>query len=76
MGGLKNIQDKPARRRDGARQIVSDMSEAVSYLIGVALSAGLGDVARKLNDVNMELRCMQLRANKNEQTNLEGTVKH
>lgn len=73
---MKNIQDKSERKREGAGQIASDMSEAVSYLIGVALSAGLGDVARKLNDVNMELRCMHLRANKNERSNLGGTVKH
>lgn len=50
-----DIQDKSTPRRGGAQQIASDMSEAVSYLIGVARSAGLEHVARKLNDVNLEL---------------------
>ena len=61
------IQSKPAPAPGGARQVATDMSEAVSYLIGVALSAGLGDVARKLNDVNLELQCMQLAVKEDEQ---------
>lgn len=71
-----DIQDKRAPRRDGARQIAFDMSEAVSYLIGVALSAGLGDVARKLNDVNSDLRCMQLDGVEDDQIDRQRQVKH
>lgn len=73
---MMDFQDKPESRRGGARQIASDMSEAVSYLIGVALSAGLGDVARKLNDVNTELQCMQLEAIEEELLNLQERMKH
>jgi len=40
------------------------MTEAVSAPIGVALQAGVEDVACKLSYAKMELRCMQLRANK------------
>lgn len=56
VGGLMDIQNKLAPRRGKAKQVASDMSDAVSYLIGVARSAGLEHVARKLNDVNAELR--------------------
>jgi hypothetical protein len=55
-----DIQDKSAPGHGGAQQIASDMSEAVSYLIGVARAAGLEAVARKLNDVNIELRELKL----------------
>lgn len=78
-----DIQNKSAPRRGGARQIASDMSDAVSYLIGVARSAGLEDVARKLNDVNIELRELKfmhfdvnLDAKKDEQPEQGPTVKH
>lgn len=37
------------------RQVADGMSEALTYLIGVALSAGLDDVARKLSDANADL---------------------
>jgi hypothetical protein len=70
------IQNKPAPMRGGAKQVASDMSEAVSYLIGVALSAGLGDVARKLNDVHLELQCMQLAASEDEQHEQRRAVQH
>jgi hypothetical protein len=68
--------NKPAPTRGGARQVASDMSEAVSYLIGVALSAGLGDIARKLNDVNLELQCTQLAANEDEQPEQRRAIQH
>ncbi len=71
-----NIQDKSATVGGGARQIASDMSEAVSYLIGVALSAGLGDVARKLNDVNLELQGMQLADNEDAPPGSRRAVQH
>ena len=71
-----DIQGKPATGSGGTRQVASDMSEAVSYLIGVALSAGLGDVARKLNDVNLELQCMQLAAKEDEQPEQGRVVQH
>ncbi len=70
------IQSKPAPTRGGARQVASDMSEAVSYLIGVALSAGLGDVARKLNDINLELQCMRLAVGEDEQPEQRRAVQH
>ena len=73
---MMDIQDKPAAMHGGARQVASEMSEAVSYLIGVALSAGLGDVARKLNDVNLELQCMQLVANEDEQPQERPAIQH
>ncbi len=71
-----NIDDKRSVTGGGARQIASDMSEAVSYLIGVALSAGLGDVARKLNDVNLDLQCVQLAANEDEQPEQRRAIQH
>ena len=71
-----NIENKPPQGRGGARRIASDMSEAVSYLIGVALSAGLGGVARKLNDVNTELRCMQRDVDEAEGSEHQAVVKH
>ena len=71
-----DIQDKSTPTRGAARQVASDMSEAVSYLIGVALSAGLGDVARKLNDVNLELQCMQLAAGEDEQPERRRAIQH
>lgn len=37
------------------RQVADGMSEALTYLIGIALSAGLDDVARKLSDANADL---------------------
>lgn len=46
-----------------SKQAASDMTEAVNYLIGVALSAGLDDVARKLGDVSVELHSTRLAAN-------------
>ncbi|UCH74162.1 MAG: hypothetical protein JSU82_17950 [Rhodospirillales bacterium] len=71
-----NIENKPPQRRGGARRIASDMSEAVSYLIGVALSAGLGGVARKLNDVNAELQCMQRDPGEDEASQQQTVIKH
>lgn len=49
-----------------SRQAASDMTEAVNYLIGVALSAGLDDVARKLSDVSVELHSTRLAANEDD----------
>lgn len=73
---MMDIQSKPAPPGGGARQVASDMSEAVSYLIGVALSAGLGDVARKLNDVNLELQCMKLAAMDDEHPERRRVIQH
>jgi len=78
-----DIQNKSAPRRGEARQVASDMSDAVSYLIGVARSAGLEHVARKLNDINTELRelkfmqvDMSLGAEEAQQPEHRPTVKH
>ena len=71
-----SVHQKQAPAQHGTRQVASDMSEAVSYLIGVALSAGLGDVARKLNDVNLELQCMQLTAKEDDQADSRPAVQH
>lgn len=71
-----SVHHKHTPTQDGTRQVASDMSEAVSYLIGVALSAGLGDVARKLNDINLELQCMQLAANDEDQADIRPAIKH
>jgi len=59
VGGMMDFPNKSAPRRGGARKVAADMSDAVSYLIGVARSAGLERVARKLSDVNTELRQME-----------------
>ncbi len=71
-----DIRNKSAPMHGGARQVATDMSEAVSYLIGVALSAGLGDVARKLNDINLELQCMQLAAGEDDQPERRRAIQH
>lgn len=68
---------KHSTPREGAtRQVASDMSEAVTYLIGVALSAGLADVARKLSDVNMELQCMQIATGEAEESGQGPITQH
>lgn len=59
-----------------SRQAASDMTEAVNYLIGVALSAGLDDVARKLSDVNMELHSTRLAANEDDPDQTPRPVRH
>jgi len=71
-----DTQKHSTSRQGGARQVASDMSEAVTYLIGVALSAGLGDVARKLSDVNMELQCMQYAAGEEEESGQGPVTQH
>lgn len=62
--------------RFAARQAASDMTEAVNYLIGVALSAGLNDVARKLSDVSMELHSTRLAANEAGPDQSQRPVRH
>ncbi|MEN8196109.1 MAG: hypothetical protein ABFS30_06300 [Pseudomonadota bacterium] len=52
------------------------MTEAVNYLIGVALSAGLDDVARKLSDVNVELHSTRLAANEDGPDRSPRLVRH
>jgi len=71
-----DTQKHAAARQDGARQVASDMSEAVTYLIGVALSAGLGDVARKLSDVNIELQCMQYSGDEEDESGQGRVTQH
>ncbi len=39
----------------GATQVAHGMGEALDYLIGIALAAGLVDIARKLDDANADL---------------------
>ena len=76
MGRIAEMSTKSELPRFVARQAASDMTEAVNYLIGVALSAGLDDVARKLSDVNMELHSTRLAANEDGPDQLTETVRH
>jgi len=76
MGRIAAMSRKSAASRFVATQAASDMTEAVNYLIGVALSAGLDDVARKLSDVNMELHSTRLAANEDGPDRSPETVRH
>lgn len=70
------VEDKPLVAHSGKRQVASDMEEAVSYLISVALSAGLSDVARKLNDIHLELQCLQLASGEDERPERKSNIHH
>lgn len=71
-----DIQDKSPTMNGGKRQVAYDMGEALSYLISVALSAGLSDVARKLNDIHLELQFLQLSAGEDEQSTGRSGIRH
>lgn len=43
----------------GARRVVNGMGKALDYLIGIALTAGLVDIAQKLGDANADLTAVQ-----------------
>lgn len=76
MGCIAAMSRKSAAPHFANRQAASDMIEAVNYLIGAALSAGLDDVARKLNDVNIELHSSRLAANEDGPDRLPESVRH
>lgn len=76
MGRIAAMSRKSAIPRFVARQAATDMTEAVNYLIGVALSAGLDDVARKLSDVSMELHSTRLAANEDGPDQSPRSVSH
>lgn len=44
----------------GAHQVAHGMGEALDYLIGIALAAGLVDIARKLDDANADLTAVKV----------------
>jgi hypothetical protein len=67
---------KSAAPHLAAKQAAADMIEAVDYLIGVAVSAGLDDVACKLGDVNTELLSTRLAANEDEPDQSPESIRH
>ena len=76
MGCIAAMSRKSAVSHYADGQAASDMIEAVNYLIVVALSAGLDDVARKLSDVNIELHSSRLAANEDGPDQLPEAVRH